>query len=190
MVVKNKLNILKGVIVNALNISKIKSIFSWVLPLLITFIIVNFIGMRTIVCGSSMENNYYNGQNKFINRIVYKIEEPQRFDVISFTSNNEKPQIVIPFISWLLPNEDVCFIKRIIGLPGDNIRIDDEGNIFIDGIKLEENYGKEIIQDKGEFYDIWLSEDEYFVLGDNRNDSLDSRWIGPINKSQFYGRIN
>jgi signal peptidase I len=93
---------------------------------------------------------------------------------------------------------DTLLIKRIIGLPGENVRIDEDGNIYINDEILEENYGKETImpyrEDGGEnlgiaLEGITLGEDEYFVLGDNRNASKDSRFIGPVNRKDISGRI-
>ena len=83
------------------------------------------------------------------------------------------------------------FIKRIIGLPGESIRIDYEGNIYINGEVLEENYGAEGILDPGRAEtEVVLGEDEFFVMGDNRNHSMDSRDIsvGSIKKSDITGR--
>ncbi len=107
-----------------------------------------------------------------------RFRDPERFDIIVF-----------PFKY----KEDTFYIKRIIGLPGETVQIDEEGKIYIDGEILEENYGREIIQSNtigiaGE--PILLGEDEYFVLGDNRNNSMDSRTevVGNIKREEIIGR--
>ncbi len=83
------------------------------------------------------------------------------------------------------------YIKRIIGLPGETVQIDEEGNIIIDGEVLDEGYGKEVIQSPGRAYEeIVLGDDEYFVMGDNRNNSTDSRdpSVGNITRDEIVGR--
>ena len=78
----------------------------------------------------------------------------------------------------------------MVGLPGETVQINGSGEIYINGEKLEENYGKEIIRDAGAVASpIALGENQYFVLGDNRNNSTDSRIIGPIDKSEIIGKL-
>ena len=88
-----------------------------------------------------------------------------------------------------MPNQ--YFIKRVIGLPGETVYIDEDGNIFINDVLLEENFGKERIEDPGiAINPIVLGENEYFVMGDNRNDSFGSRFsaVGNIKKENIIGR--
>ena len=137
----------------------LKEIFSTSLYLLIvlalTFLVVTYVGQRTKVSGSSMEPTLSDGDNLIVDKISYRFSEPERFDIIVF-----------PFRYA----EKTYYIKRIIGLPGETVYIDDSGNIYIDGELLAESYGKEPITDPGRAYEpITLGENEYFVMGDNRN---------------------
>lgn len=159
---------------------KLKDVLSTSLYLLIvlfmTFLVVTYVGQRTKVVGASMEPMLSDGDNLIVDKISYRFAEPERFDVIVF-----------PFRYA----EKTYYIKRIIGLPGETVYIDEEGNIYINGELLEESYGKEVIVDPGRAYEmITLGEDEYFVLGDNRNNSSDSRdpVVGNIHRDEFIGK--
>ncbi len=142
----------------------------------VAFIIVKFIGQRTVVSGRSMENTLSDGDNLIMDKITYRISNPKRFDIVIFPDPSD-------------PSE--YFIKRVIGLPGETVRIGSDGTIYINGKKLTESYGKEVINNPGlAASPITLGKDEYFVLGDNRNDSLDSRFpeVGPIKGDEILGR--
>ncbi len=144
--------------------------------LIVTYLIIHYVGQRTEVQGSSMEPTLQNADNLIVDKISYRGREPQRFDIIVFPFQFE---------------EDTYYIKRIIGMPGEKVRIDWDGTVYIDGEALEEGYGLEVIQDPGRAVDeIELGEDEYFVLGDNRNNSTDSRaeLVGNIHKDDIIGR--
>lgn len=152
--------------------------------LVVTYLIVQFVGQRTIVNGASMEPTLYGtdkndpekeGDNLIVDKITYRFEDPKRFDIIVF-----------PF-----QYSDEFYIKRIIGLPGETVQIDKEGVIYINGEVLQEGYGKEVISDPGRASEpIVLGADEYFVLGDNRNNSADSRSevVGNIKRDNIIGR--
>ena len=147
-----------------------------VVVVIITFGIVKFVGQRTVVSGASMENTLKDGDNLIVDKISYRLHDPKRFDVIVFPYQYE---------------EKTYYIKRIIGLPGETVYIDELGNIYIDGTLLEESYGKEIIADPGNAsVPIVLGENQYFVLGDNRNNSYDSRFdlVGPIDRDIIIGK--
>ena len=146
--------------------------------LCLTYLVITFVGQRTEVDGASMETTLYDGDNLIVDKITYRFQDPQRFDIIVFPFKYQ---------------ENTFYIKRIIGLPGETVWIDEQGNIYIDGIILEESYGREVISpDKigiaGE--PIKLGEDEYFVMGDNRNNSTDSRTeiVGNIHRDDIVGR--
>ncbi|NBH26757.1 signal peptidase I [Lachnospiraceae bacterium] len=144
--------------------------------LILTLLVVTYVGQRTKVIGNSMSPMLSDGDNLIVDKISYRFQEPQRFDIIVF-----------PFRYA----EKTYYIKRIIGLPGETVRIDDEGNIYIDGEVLDESFGKETIKDPGRASQpITLEEDEYFVMGDNRNNSSDSRdpVVGNIHRDEFIGK--
>lgn len=143
--------------------------------LVITFLIITFVGQRTHVSGDSMKNTLYHGDQLIVDKITYRFKDPVRYDIIVFPYQYE---------------ENTFYIKRIIGLPGETVQIAD-GEIYINGEILRETYGREVIQDPGMAAEpIELGEDEYFVLGDNRNASSDSREpsVGVIHKNDIVGR--
>lgn len=146
--------------------------------LCLTWMVIAFVGQRTEVDGSSMEPMLSDGDNLIVDKITYRFRDPERFDIIVFPFRME---------------EKTYYIKRIIGLPGETVQIDEQGNIYINGELLQENYGREII--KPEYIGIAvnpvvLGEDEYFVMGDNRNGSTDSRTeiVGNIKRGDIIGR--
>lgn len=146
--------------------------------LCVTWLVITFVGQRTKVDGSSMEPMLSNGDNLIVDKITYRFTDPKRYDIIVFPFKYE---------------ENTYYIKRIIGLPGETVQIDDQGSIYINGELLEEGYGREIIQpDKIGIAcnPILLGEDEYFVMGDNRNNSTDSRTevVGNIQREDIIGR--
>jgi len=141
----------------------------------ITFLIIHFVGQRTYVSGSSMENTLSDGDNLIVDKLTYRFSDPKRFDIIVFPYKYE---------------EKTYFIKRIIGLPGETIQVTD-GKIYINGEVLNESYGREVLKSGGiAETPITLGDDEYFVMGDNRNDSMDSRdpSVGVLHKSDLVGR--
>jgi len=120
--------------------------------------------------GASMEPSFYQNEYLIIDEISYRFHEKQRGEVIIF--KNPK-------------NTSAYFIKRIIGLPGETVSIED-GVPFINGEPLDEPYIEHSSADTHE--PITLGDNEYFVMGDNRSNSLDSRAIGPVNDSYIIGR--
>lgn len=139
-------------------------------------VIIYSVGMRTSVIGDSMEPALWNGQEILINRMAYKLSTPKRGDVIVFLPNG---------------NENAhYYVKRVIGLPGEKVLIEN-GNVYIDGQLLEEDDTYDKISDAGIAQtEMELGNDEYFVLGDNRNSSEDSRSgnIGSVNKDTIIGK--
>ena len=126
----------------------------------------------------SMENTIMTGDQIFGNRLAYVKSDPQRYDIVIFYYPDDEKQ---------------KFIKRVIGLPGETVQIMDDGSIYINGEKLEENYGMEVIKPEtiGRAAEpIELGDDEYFVMGDNRNNSSDSRtdMVGNIKRENIIGK--
>ena len=158
----------------------VKEIFSTILYILVvllgTYLLITFVGQRTSVSGSSMEPTLSNNDQLILDKISYRFSEPQRFDIIVF-----------PFQYA----EKTFYVKRIIGLPGETVQIDLQGNIYINGQILNEDYGKETINFAGLAVEpITVGDDEYFVMGDNRNNSSDSRdpSVGNIRRSNIIGK--
>ena len=142
------------------------------------WLVITFVGQRTEVEGASMENTMHNGDNLIVDKLSYRFHDPERFDIIVF-----------PFQF----QDNTYYIKRIIGLPGETVQIMDDGSIYINGEKLEENYGMEVIKPEtiGRAAEpIELGDDEYFVMGDNRNNSSDSRtdMVGNIKRENIIGK--
>ena len=158
-------------------VKEIISTILYILAVLLgTYLLITFVGQRTSVSGSSMEPTLSNNDQLILDKISYRFSEPKRFDIIVF-----------PFQY----KENTYYVKRVIGLPGETVQIDLEGNIYINGEILEEDYGKEKINFPGLAVEpITLGDDEYFVMGDNRNNSSDSRdpSVGNIRRSNSIGK--
>lgn len=141
------------------------------------FIIPQFVLQRTIIDGSSMESNLYNGENVLVDKVSKHFKDFERFDIIVFYPYGK--------------GTEEYYIKRVIGLPGEEIQIIDS-SIYINGEKLSEDYGKDPMATGGIAEEpILLGEDEYFVLGDNRIVSQDSRSeaVGPVSKDKIAGKV-
>ncbi len=144
--------------------------------ILLVWVIHTFVGERTTVDGSSMYDTLESGDSLWLDKFSYRFHDPERFDIVVFP----------------MP-EDKYYIKRIIGIPGETVRIDEDGIIYINNQPLEEDYGYETI-DASEIgrakNEILLGEDEYFVMGDNRNHSMDSRTteVGNISRDRLRGK--
>ena len=144
--------------------------------LCLVYLVIHFVGQRTQVQGSSMEPKLSSEDNLIVDKISYRFHDPERYDIIVFRFLGEK---------------DTFYIKRVIGLPGETVQIDEEGKIYVEGEVIDDFYGKEVIENPGRAYEpITLGKDEYFVLGDNRNNSTDSRdpSVANIRRENIIGR--
>ena len=157
----------------------VKELLSWIVFIVVvvaaSYLIVTFVGQRTEVSGSSMETTLSTGDQLIVDKISYRFRDPKRYDIVVFPYRYE---------------ENRYHIKRIIGLPGETVQIVD-GMVYINGSPLNEHYGNEVIEDPGSAAEpITLGDDEYFVLGDNRNNSQDSRAsnVGLIHRDELLGR--
>ena len=159
----------------------IREILGWIfyiiVILVLTYVIITYVGQRTSVSGASMETTLSDGDQLLVDKLSYRFQDPKRFDIIVFPYQYE---------------ENTYYIKRIIGLPGETVQVVD-GYVYINGSRLESDiYGNELMDDPmAASQPITLGEDEYFVLGDNRNNSEDSRYgdIGNINKKYIVGKV-
>lgn len=165
---------------NNISIVKVKQLGIWILQIaaviLLAFTFVWYFGQRVSTVGDSMNPVLENGDVVFVNRFVYNARFPKRGEIIVF-----KPK----------GNENShYYIKRVIGRPGETVEII-EGKIYIDGEKLEEDYQVSEISNVGVVTEkIKLGEDEFFVLGDDREKSEDSRMadVGNVKRAHIYGK--
>ena len=160
---------------------KMRELFGWVAYIVVLVCIVHltvtYVGQRTVVAGDSMLNTLHDKDNLIIDKVSYRFRDPERYEIIVYPYRHA---------------EETFYIKRIIGLPGETVQIKD-GYVYINEQKLEETFGREVIRaDRyGQAAEpITLGQDEYFVLGDNRNESADSREtsVGILKRGDLIGR--
>lgn len=143
---------------------------------LFAFVFVWFFGQRVSAIGDSMKPVLNNGDIVLVNRIVYDASPPKRGDIVVFKPNGNE--------------NSHYYMKRLIGLPGETVEIK-EGKIYIDGKQLKEEYKTTTVADAGIAAEaVKLTSEEYFVLGDNRKSSEDSRMadIGNVKRSEIDGK--
>ena len=163
-----------------INVMVIREVFIWTVEILITlmvaFTFVYFIGMRTSVVGQSMAGTLSGGDEILVNRFIYKVTNPKPNDIVVFLPNgNEKSHY---------------YVKRVVAVPGDTVLILD-GALYVNGALFDDEIEVDSMDDAGiAAEEITLGADEFFVLGDNRNNSEDSRYanIGNIRKEYIIGK--
>lgn len=147
--------------------NKIKEFIPYLAVILLVILIRSFLITPAIVDGASMEKTLYNNEVVILNKIVLKTKGIDRFDIV------------------VIKYGDEFLIKRAIGLPNETIEYRNN-NLYIDGKVVKTPIEFERTND----FKATLSNDEYFVLGDNRDDSVDSRMIGNININKIKGKVN
>ncbi len=160
------------------SLSAIFEIIKTVVFVLITaFLIRTFLFQPFVVEGNSMEPNMHSNQYLIVDKLSYRLKNPQRGEVVVFAA----PDIA-----------GVDYIKRIIGLPGETVKITGD-KIYIDNKSVDEKYLPDdyhtyITNDKDTTLETKLGPNEYFMMGDNRQHSHDSRSVGSVNKKEIVGR--
>ena len=143
-----------------------------IIALVSIYFVYAFIAQPFRVEGSSMEPNFSGGDYLVVDEVSYKFRNPERGEVIVLHNPT---------------NDTEFFIKRIVGLPGEELIIRD-GHVFVDGELIKEEYLPREVSIKGEYY-FNLNDGEYFVMGDNRLQSFDSRSWGPLGRSDIVGTV-
>ena len=141
----------------------IKEIYPYVIIVIVVVLIRSFIATPVRVDGDSMKKNLQDGEIL----VLYRLAKIERYDIVVLHEKEDNDNI----------------IKRVYGLPGETIRIA-HNKIYINGEVIEDNYANGKTSD---YEEITLGDDEYFVLGDNRGVSKDSRMIGPVKKDSIKG---
>jgi signal peptidase I len=166
----------KGPIVKKIIISLLIWFIEIAAVITLAYYITHYALEKTLMSGQSMESTLKDQDNILINKFAYVFSEPKRFDVIVFKQSDKE--------------HSYLNVKRVIGLPGETVRIID-GKVYIDGSILKEAVVTEDITNAGlAEEEIKLDENEFFVLGDNRNNSEDSRFanIGNIVTGDIIGK--
>jgi signal peptidase I len=143
-----------------------------IISLAISAFIIIFLYQPVKVEGTSMMPSLDDQERIFVNKFVYRLEPIQRGDIVVFRYPRDPSK---------------SFIKRVIGVAGDHIRIED-GQVFLNGNLLDEDYVPRAYEDERSYPEVVVPSNSYFVLGDHRTMSNDSRDFGPVQASFIYGK--
>ena len=157
--------------------SQMREFFSLILyvagVVLLSIVLNKFVIQKVEVDGPSMNTTLKTGQQLMVQKVSYHFTDPKRGDIVVFQPPGYE--------------DDTLYIKRVIGVPGDRVQIID-GYIYLNGKKYDDPQWREEILDPGiAGEEVTVGEGEYFVVGDNRNDSTDSREFGAVEKSRIMG---
>ncbi len=153
-----------------------RGMFLWlrdlVISLLVSAFIIVFIYQPVKVEGTSMMPGLHDQERIFINKFVYRFEEINRGDVVVFRYPNDTSK---------------SYIKRVIGVPGDRVQIS-FGRVYVNGHRMAEPYVPDQYSDERSMPEVTVPSNAYFVLGDHRNMSQDSRDFGAVSRDYIYGK--
>ncbi len=146
----------------------VKEIVPYILVIVLVLLVKRFIVSPVNVVGSSMYDTLHDGDIMILNETSYYFKDIKRFDIVVVKAPGE------------------LIIKRVIGLPGEKIKYE-KGKLYINGKYVKENFSHDGTDD---FAEVKIGKNEYFVMGDNRDNSLDSRYFGPFNKKNIRGKTS
>lgn len=135
-----------------------------------------FVAQSLEISGNSMVPTFHNSERIVVEKVSYKTSNPKRYDIVVVRSPS---------------NDSMLLIKRVIGLPNESIKIDQNGQVFANGQLIDSNFVNtedSSFKPAVRYSEYNLKKDEYFILGDNRNHSNDSRFFGAINKESIVGK--
>ncbi len=154
----------------------LKGIEGWIKEIffatLTAVLIIVFLVQPVRVEGNSMQPRLYDSERVFVNKFLYRVSDIERGDIVVF---------------WYPGNTSKSFIKRVIGLPGETVAIRD-GQVWLDGKPYREPYVPPEFEDRSDFGPVTIPDNHYFVMGDHRNTSNDSRSWGTLSSNLIFGK--
>ena len=153
----------------------VRELIETAILILLVYTFVNLATSRFFIQGPSMQPNFHAGEFLIVSRLHYLLSQPQHGDIVVFDAPGDDTR-----------RDNPLLIKRLIGLPGDHIQIENS-QVFVNGVALNETYINEPEFRCSQYCDLVLGENEFFMMGDNRNDSNDSRAFGPVTRDRIVG---